>query len=53
MNRFSKDIGVLDMVVPDRDLVAGHFGKAIKRADGVVVVVEDGDVHVFSDDAAS
>jgi len=33
------------VVVPDRDLVAGELLEGLERAEGVVVVVEDGDFH--------
>ena len=38
-------IDVLDVVVPDRDLVAGQLLEAAQRAQRVVVVIEDGDFH--------
>src|SRR5213078_5218830 len=33
------------MVVPDFDIVAGKLGVAGQRAQGVVIVVKDGDFH--------
>ena len=41
-------VGVLDVVGVDGDVLAGEFREAGQRADGVVVVVEDGDVHGVS-----
>jgi hypothetical protein len=38
-------IGILHVVIPDRDLVVGEFGEACERAQGIVVVVEDGDIQ--------
>ena len=38
-------INVVDMIVPDRDLVAVELAEAVEGAQGVEVVVEDGDVH--------
>ena len=38
-------VDVLDMVVPDRDLVAVQLLEARQRANGVVIVVENGDFH--------
>jgi len=38
-------IDLVDMVVPDRDLVAVELAKAIERAQRVEPVVEDGDLH--------
>ena len=44
-SRFGQLVGVLGVIVPDRDVVAGELGEARQRADGVVVIVEYGDVH--------
>ena len=38
-------VDVLDMVGPDRDVVTGEPGEAVERAQRVVIVVEDGDLH--------
>src|SRR5262249_36260821 len=38
-------VGVLDVVVPHRDIVALEPAEAREGAQGVVVVVEDGDLH--------
>ena len=38
-------VGVLEVVVPDGDVVADELVEAGQRADGVVIVVEDGDFH--------
>jgi hypothetical protein len=39
-------VDVLDVVVPDRHVVAGELLEALERAQRVVVVVEDRDFHV-------
>src|SRR6185437_1431601 len=41
-------VGVLDVVVPDGDVVAGELGEGWQRADGVEVVVENRDFHEAS-----
>src|SRR5258706_15780472 len=38
-------IGVLDVIVPDGDLVAGELAEGIQRAQRVVIVVEYGYFH--------
>ena len=38
-------IGVLNVIVPDRDLMPGKPVETGQRPHGVVVVVEDGDFH--------
>ena len=38
-------VDLLHVVVPDLDLVPGELAKARQRADGVVIVVEDRDLH--------
>ena len=38
-------VDVLDVIVPDRDVVAGQLREAGQRAQRVEVVVEDGDLH--------
>src|SRR5581483_11464621 len=38
-------IDVLDVIVPDRHVMACQRGEAIERAHRVVIVVEDGDFH--------
>ena len=40
-----QDVDVLDVVVPDLDLVAVKFAKTVEGADRVEVVVEDRDLH--------
>ena len=42
---FGQRIDVLDMVVPDLDLVAGQLFEALERAKRVVIVVQNRDVH--------
>src|SRR5512133_3755182 len=41
----SKRVDLLDMIVPDRDVVPLQLAEARKRAEGVGVVVEDRDPH--------
>src|SRR3954467_9283585 len=41
----SERVGLLDMVVPDPDLVPGELPEAPKGAERVVIVVEDRDFH--------
>jgi hypothetical protein len=38
-------VGVLDVIVPDLDVVPRQLGEAVERAQRVVVIVEDGDLH--------
>ena len=38
-------VGVLDVVVPDRDVVPGELREAGQRAHRVVIIVENGDLH--------
>ena len=38
-------VGVLDVVVPDRDGMPGELGEAGQRAHRVVIIVENGDLH--------
>ena len=38
-------VDVLDVIVPDRDVVALELLEASKRAHRVVIIVEDGDFH--------
>jgi hypothetical protein len=33
------------MIVPDSDVVAVELAEARQRADGVVVIIQDGDLH--------
>src|SRR5690606_25560627 len=40
-----KPIDILHVIVPDRHRVTVEQPEAIERAQGVVIVVEDGDVH--------
>ena len=42
---FSELVGVLGVVVPDGNVVAGELAEARQRADGVMVVVEYRNVH--------
>ena len=42
---FAQNLGVLYVVVPDRDFIACELVEAIEAAQGVEVVVENGDVH--------
>ena len=39
-------VDVLDVIVPDRDVVAGELPEAGERAQRVEVVVEDRDLHL-------
>jgi len=41
-------VEILNMVVPDRDVVARELLEAIERAQGVEIVVEDGDFHAVA-----
>ena len=41
----SQGIHLLEMVVPDHDLVTGQLLEAGQGAEGVEVVVQDGDLH--------
>ena len=38
-------VDVLDVIVPDLDIVSRQLREAVERAQRVVVVVEDGDLH--------
>ena len=38
-------IDVLDVIVPDRDVVAGELAEAVERAHRVEIIVEDRDLH--------
>ena len=38
-------IGFLNMVVPDRDVVARKLAEAAERTESVEVVIEDGNPH--------
>jgi hypothetical protein len=38
-------VDVLDVIVPDLDIVSRQRREAVERAQRVVVVVEDGDLH--------
>ena len=38
-------IDVLDMIVPDRDLVAIELAETVERPHRVVIIVEDRDLH--------
>ena len=38
-------VDVLDVIVPDLDIVPRQLREAVERAQRVVVVVEDGDLH--------
>ena len=38
-------VDVLDVIVPDLDVVSRQLREAVERAQRVVVVVEDGDLH--------
>ena len=40
-----ENVDVLGVILPDRHVVAGHRAEAGQRPDGVLVVVENGDVH--------
>jgi len=42
---FGKDVDVLGVISPDRDVVSRHLAEAGEGANGVLIVVEDGDVH--------
>src|SRR5262245_47275341 len=42
---FGKRVVVLDMVVPDGDVMPGEFAEAGQRAQCVVIVVQYGDLH--------
>src|SRR5882762_9316486 len=41
-------IDILDMIVPDPDLVAGKLFEAFERAKRVVVIVKNGQLHIAS-----
>ena len=38
-------VDVLDVIVPDRDVMAGELAEAIQRPQRVEIIVEDGDLH--------
>jgi hypothetical protein len=42
---FGQRIDVLDMIVPDLDLVAGQLLEALERAKRVMIIVQNRDLH--------
>jgi len=42
---FGQRIDILDVIVPDRDLVARQLLEALERAKSVVIIVKNGDLH--------
>jgi hypothetical protein len=44
---FGQRIDILDVIVPDRGLVAGKLLEAVERAKGVVIIVKNGDFHIL------
>jgi hypothetical protein len=45
LQTFGERVDVLHMIVPDRDVVTGQFGKTGQRAQRVEIIVEDRDFH--------
>ena len=46
-------LGVLHVVVPHRDVVAGQLPEAVQGAQRVVIVVEDRDLHALPSGSAA
>src|ERR1700730_534107 len=38
-------VDILDVIVPDRDVMSGKLLEAVERAQGVEIIVEDGNLH--------
>ena len=49
---FGQRVDVLDVIVPDRDVMSGELAEAGQGAQRVVVIVEDGDFHQAADPMA-
>src|SRR5678816_888474 len=40
-----EDVNVLHVIVPDLSLVSGQLREAVESTEGVVIIVENGDLH--------
>ncbi len=45
LQSFCQRIDILDVVVPDLDLVPRQLFEAVERAESVVIIVKNGDLH--------